>query len=85
MPLHKGDLPKEIREQVEKKLHDRLESNAEYQRRNMMTRQERGKDAVDRLTKVTIESARREGREITESEARKHAEYHQNNYDRGKR
>lgn len=82
MAINKGGISKEVREQFQKKLDDRLESNAEYQRRKLMTREEKGRDCIDRLTRLNLESAQKSGRQMTEREARLKAEQAQNNYDR---
>lgn len=74
MAIEKRRLPDEIREQVQEKLKDRLHSNADFQRRNSMTPTERGRDAIDRITKLNKDYAEKHGKELTDSQARAFAQ-----------
>lgn len=44
-------LSEKIQEAIRAKRDEKLKSNAEYQRRNQMTKEERARDAKDRMTK----------------------------------
>lgn len=69
-------LPEEITQPIEKKMRGRLESNADYQhRRFQMTREERARDAKDRLTKNVHEHMQQQtGGKSTYSDAERKVE-----------
>lgn len=65
---------REISEQARERAKERLESNTEYQHGKTMTREERHRSAVDRMTKLNIEHAAKNGKELTETQARAFAQ-----------
>ena len=76
---------RELSEQARERNRERLESNSEYQRGQTMTAEQRHRGAVDRMTKLNIEYAAKNGRELTDSRARAFAQaVGQENLRRGK-
>lgn len=72
--VEQSERARELSHEARERNRERLESNSEYQRGQTMTAEQRHRAAVDRMTKLNIDHAAKNGKELTETQARAFAD-----------